>query len=32
VHYRFSNEAAEELGRRAADKVLALMPEIRKGR
>jgi hypothetical protein len=32
VHYRFSNEAAEELGRRAAEKVLALMPEIRKGR
>ena len=31
VHYRFSNEAAEELGRRAAEKVLALMPEL-KGR
>lgn len=32
VHYRFSNEAAEELGRRAAEKVLALMPEIKKAR
>jgi hypothetical protein len=30
VHYRFSNQAAEELGRRAAEKVLALMPEVRK--
>lgn len=29
VHYRFSNEAAEELGRRAAEKVLALMPELK---
>jgi hypothetical protein len=28
VHYRFSNEAAQELGRRAAEKVLALMPEV----
>jgi hypothetical protein len=32
VHYRFSNQAAEELGRRVAEKVLALMPEIRKAR
>jgi hypothetical protein len=32
VHYRFSNEAAQELGRRAAEKVLALMPELKKGR
>lgn len=32
VHYRFSNEAAQELGRRAAEKVLALMPEIKKPR
>ena len=31
VHYRFSNEAAQELGRQAAEKVLALMPEV-KGR
>lgn len=32
VHYRFSNEAAEELGRRAAEKVLALMPEEKPAR
>jgi hypothetical protein len=32
VHYRFSNEAAEKLGRGAAEKVLALMPEIKKRR
>lgn len=30
VHYRFSNEAAQELGRRAAEKVLALMPELKR--
>jgi len=30
VHYRFSNEAAQELGRRAAERVLALMPELKK--
>jgi len=29
VHYRFSNEAAQELGRQAANKVLALMPELK---
>jgi hypothetical protein len=28
VHYRFSNGAAQDLGRRAAEKVLALMPEV----
>lgn len=32
VHYRFSNDAAVELGRRAAEKVLALMPPLKKGR
>jgi hypothetical protein len=31
VHYRFSNEAGQELGRRAAEKVLALMPELKTG-
>ena len=30
VHYRFSNEAAEILGRQVAEKVLILMPEIKK--
>lgn len=32
VHYRFSNDAAVDLGRRAAEKVLALMPPLKKGR
>ena len=29
VHYRFSNEAAEKLGRDVANKVLTLMPKLR---
>jgi hypothetical protein len=30
VHYRFSNEAAETMGRQVAEKVLALMPPLKR--